>query len=159
MIKKLLCVANVSIACITAPTLHAKEIQNKVQINTGININQLQEELSLDDLLTILSVGKLQALVSRPEIMTLLQHLEEALEVSYQNAVKKAYDDFGYSVDELKHKQVIVLAIYAALYKRAQQEIADHGTQEQQVIFAQQLAPAALRAIVLNQKPVNAPTN
>lgn len=122
--------------------LHAE----KVTIDTGINAFQLLRDLSLDDKLTILYVGKFKALVSRPEIAEKLQKFEALLDVMYRKAQTEALAH-GKTVDELVFKQKIVLALYATLYKMAEQEIAEEGSEEQEIIFTQQLTPEQIAAI------------
>lgn len=117
----------------------------ELTVGTGINTTQLHDNLSLDEMLTILSAGKLMALVyTQPEITQRLKALEMALDVAYEKAVITAHA-LNKSVDELMFKQMILCALYASLYAKAQQEIADHGTHEQEIIFAQQLSPEALQ--------------
>jgi hypothetical protein len=129
--------ANILLAStLIAGAVHAQ----KITIDTGINAFQLLRDLSLDDKLTILYVGKFKALVSRQEIAERLQKFEALLDVMYRNAQTEALAH-GKTVDELVFKQKIVLALYAALYKMAEQEIADEGSEEQEIIFTQQLTP------------------
>ncbi len=125
------------IAC----SLHAEELT----IDTGINTAQLHEDLSLDEMLTILSAGKLMALVyTKPEVTVRLKALEMALDAAYEKAVIAALAK-NRSVDELMFKQIILRALYASLYKKVQQEVTDHGTPEQEIMFTQQLSPDELQ--------------
>jgi hypothetical protein len=125
-----------------AGAVHAE----KITIDTGINVFQLLRDLSLDDKLTILYVGKFKALVSRPEIAERLQKFESLLDVMYRKAQTEALAR-GKIVNELIFKQKIILALYATLYKMAEQEIAEDGSEEQEIIFTQQLTPEQIAAI------------
>lgn len=131
------------VSAIIAGSLHAE----KTTIDTGINTFQMLQELSLDDKLTILSVGKLKALVSQPEIAKKLQTLDMALDVAYHNAVAAAAAH-GETVDELVFKQNIVLILYAVLYKMVEDEVAEHGTAEQKMMLNQQITPEEITNIL-----------
>ena len=93
-----------------ASTLHAE----KITIETTINVLGALQSLSLDDKLTILSVGKFIVLTSKPEIAEMLQSLEAQLDEAYRKAVVKAREH-GKTVDELTFKQKMVLALYASI--------------------------------------------
>jgi len=141
MHKKLLITAlSVGILC------NAQEQAEEVAIDTGINIFQVLRELPLDQKLIILSAGKLRALVDESNIAILLQKLEVTMDLAYRQALIKARAQ-NKSVDELTFKQNIVLALYAMLYKMVEQEIAKNGTEEQAIIFAQQLTPEEIAEI------------
>lgn len=129
------------LSTLLACSLYAEELK----IDTGINTAQLHEDLSLDEMLTILSAGKLMALVyTQPEITERLKALEMALDVAYEKAVIAAHAH-NRSVDELVFKQMILRALYASLYKKVQHDVADHGTPEQEIMFTQQLSPDELQ--------------
>lgn len=129
------------LSTLIACAVHAEELT----IDTDIQTTQLHDNLSLDEMLTILSAGKLMALVyTQPEITQRLQTLEEALEIAYQKAVITAREH-NRNVDELTFKQRILCTLYESLYKKAAEEIAGHGTHEQAIMFAQQLSPESLQ--------------
>lgn len=129
--------ANIILAStLIAGALHAE----KVAVETGITVFQALKELSLDTKLTILSVGKLKMLVSKPEIAKTLQEFEAIIDMLYRKALAEARTH-NKTVDELAFKQKMVLALYAALYKMAEQEVDEEGSEEQEIIFAQQLTP------------------
>ena len=131
--------------CILSFHTHADEIR----VQTTINVPQLMERLSLDDILTILSAGKLKALIAQPEIAEKLQILEQNMDAAFRNVMMELSSNRTLSEEqiltiELAFKQKIVLAIYAALYKKAQTLIAEQGSHEQHIILANQLTPEKL---------------
>ena len=129
------------LSTLLACSLHPEELQ----VDTGINTAQLHEDLSLDEMLTILSTVKLMALVyTKPEVTERLKALEMALDVAYEKAVITAHAH-NRSVDELMFKQMILRALYASLYAKVQHAVADHGTPEQEIMLAQQLSPDELQ--------------
>ncbi len=117
-------------------------------VSTSVN-DELIDTLAIDDMLTILSAGKLKALIAQPEIAEKLQLLEQNMDVAFRHAIAELRSQGTISEEqvldmELAFKQKMVLAIYAALYTKAHAVIAEQGTHEQNIILAHQLTPEKL---------------
>lgn len=125
----------------------------KVSIPTRINPHQYLDDLSIDDLLAILSVGKLRALTYRTDIKEKLMMLEadinSAFERFYNECVAQKYlSEEQLSAVELEFKQKMALALYAILYAEVQKRITAESTAAQKIIFDAQLKPDELDSIV-----------
>lgn len=149
--KNLLKICALLTCCITSLRLHGADTD--VPVHTTIDVQELVDGLSLDDMLIILSAGKLKALTMRPDITEKLMLLEDKMDEAFQEALSKmrtlvALTDEQLLGLELAFKQKMVIALYASLYTKAQALVEESGTHEQQIIFADQLTPEQLQELI-----------
>lgn len=125
----------------------------KLTIPTSINAHQFLDDLSIDELLTIASVGKLKALTVRTDIQTKLALLEAEIDTAFkrfcEECIAQEYlSENQLSTIEVEFKQKMVLALYALLYAELQNRIAAQGTEAEKIIFDTQLSPEELTTLV-----------
>lgn len=145
--KSLLKICALLTCCITLLSLHGADTD--IPVRTTFDVQQLADGMSLDDMLTILSAGKLKALTNRPDILQKLMLLETQMDEAFKEALSKIRTMTVLTEDqvmgsEIQFKQHLVLTLYAALHEKAQQLAVQEGTPEQKIILAHQLTAEEL---------------
>jgi|GEM_PF-6224482 len=120
------------------PALNATPDEIAIPHPLRINVEKLLSGLSLADKLTILTIGRLKELVSRPDIHEKLSLLETEMDASFKRfygelASEKDFSRAEFLNMEIKFKQTMVVALYAALYNLLKNELAEHGSDEQKI--------------------------